>query len=151
MLETWDNLLVCKNPTGSDRKWPKMTPFLFYMFWKKIFEIFFWKLILKFFSLFFYKCPIFSPIWVVFWYIQGAEVELVLVNSTSSPCTYQKNVSGVSRMKYWYSIFLKSKKNMTKQKFKISQKLNFYKRGHFWSFPVTSGPVFLHQKIVSSL
>ena len=47
--------------------------------------------------------------------------------------------------------FSKYQKNTTKQKFKISQKLNFYKRGHFWSFPVTSGPVFLHQKIVSSL
>ena len=125
-----------KNPTRSDRKWSKMTSFLFYMFWKKIFEIFFWKLILKFFSLFFYKCPIFSPIWVVFWYIQGAEVELVLVNSTSSPCTYQKNVSGVSRMKYWYSIFQKSKKKHDQTKVQNQSKIEFLQER---SFLVISG------------
>ena len=131
-----------KNPTGSDRKWPKMTSFLFYMFLKKNFEIFFLKTYFENVFFDFFKCPIFFPIWVVFWYIQGAEVELVLINSTSSPCTYQKNVSGVFRMKYLYRIFQKPKKNATKKKFKISLKIEFLLKmpflvisGHFrWGF-----------------
>ena len=128
-----------KNPTGSDRKWPLSS---FICFGKKFLKFFFENLYCKFFRYFFYKCPIFSPIWVVFWYIQGAEVELVLVNSTSSPCTYQKNVSGVFRMKYLYRIFQKPKKNATKKKFKISLKIEFLLKmpflvisGHFrWGF-----------------
>ena len=95
--------------------------------------------------------PHFLPIWVVFWYIQGAEVELVLINSTSSPCTYQKNVSGAFRMRYWYSIFQKSKKKVTEKKFKISLKIEFLLK---MKFLVISGHFrldFLHQKIVSSL
>ena len=116
IAQTWDNFLVHKNPTRSDRKWPKMTSFLFYMFWKKNFEIFFLKTFFENYIIDFFKCPVFALIWVVFWYIQGAEVELVLKNSTSSPCTYQKNVSGVFRMKYLYRIFQKQKQKTRPKK-----------------------------------
>ena len=99
----------------------------------------------------FFKMSYFFLFWVVFWCIQGAEVELGLRNSTSAPCTYQKNVSGAFRMRYWYSIFQKSKKKVTEKKFKISLKIEFLLK---MKFLVISGHFrldFLHQKIVSSL
>ena len=99
----------------------------------------------------FFKMSYFFLFWVVFWCIQGAEVELGLRNSTSAPCTYQKNVSGAFRMRYWYSIFQKSKKRWPKKKFKISLKIEFLLK---MKFLVISGHFrldFLLQKIVSSL
>ena len=93
----------------------------------------------------------FLPIWVVFWYIQGAEVELGVINSTSAPCTYQKKLSQVYLEWNIDEAFSKNQQNTTKQKVKITKKLNFDLRCHFWSFLVTSGRVFSHQKIVSSL
>ena len=72
---------ICQNSKKIDPK----------IFFLKIFlKIFFWKFFLKFFFLWFIKMSYFLPIWVVFWYIQGTEVELGVINSTSAPCTYQK-------------------------------------------------------------
>ena len=127
----------------------KFDPKIFFL--KFFLKIFFWKFFLKFFFLWFIKMSYFLPIWVVFWYIQGTEVELGVINSTSAPCTHQNNFFQVY-LEWNIDIALsKNQKCTTKQKFKISQKLNFYKRSHFRSFPVTSGRIFLHQKIVSSL
>ena len=65
----------------------------------------------------FFKMSYFFLFWVVFWCIQGAEVELGLRNSTSAPCTYQK----MSQVYLEWNIYIgfsknQKKKNATKKK-----------------------------------
>ena len=121
---------ICQIPKKFDQK-----NFFANFFWK----FFFWKFFLKNFFLWFFKMFYFLHIWVVFWYIQGAEVKLGVINCTSAPCTYQKNVSGVSRMKYWCSIFQKSKKTRPNKSSKSVKNWIFTREvifGHFRSLPV---------------
>ena len=125
--------------TGSDRKWPLSS---FICFWKKFLKFFFLKTYFENIFFDFFKCPIFSPIWVVFWYIQGAEVELVLINSTSSPCTYQKMSQVYIEWNIYIGFSKNQKKTRPKKKFKISLKIVFLLKmpflvisGHFrWGF-----------------
>ena len=55
--QTWDNFVVWKNPTGSDRKWPKMTSLVkiqfltdFELFFGRVF-LDFWKMLHQYFIL----------------------------------------------------------------------------------------------------
>ena len=119
------------------------------------------KLILNFFSVTFffdfwkmlYQYLILNAPETFFWYVQGAEVEFLRPNSTSAPCIHQKTTQNRKKqdiLKNQINFFLNSFINLTNST-SLSFNYIIHQRGHFWLFPVTSGRIFLHQKIVSSL